>query len=77
MSPEYSGSLEQRLFILHSWTDSLEVNFEKIQEDGLSMEWVPSGSEIRFCYTLINRKQHTITEIVEEGEPVSKETEKA
>ncbi len=50
---------------------------KKIQEDGLSMEWVPSGSEIRFCYTLINRKQHTITEIVEEGEPVSKETEKS
>jgi len=49
---------------------------KKIHEDHLNIEWVPSGAEIRFCYTLINRKHRTITEIVEEGEPVSKETEK-
>ncbi|MDR2094159.1 MAG: PfkB family carbohydrate kinase [Treponema sp.] len=38
--------------------------------DGLSLEWVESGSPIRFCYTLINDADNTVTELVEEAEAV-------
>ncbi len=48
---------------------------EKTAEANLTVEWVPSDSEIRFCYTLINKRSQTTTEIVEEGESVSKNTE--
>ncbi|MBI4977212.1 MAG: tagatose-6-phosphate kinase [Spirochaetes bacterium] len=37
---------------------------------------VPSGAELRFCYTLINKKKHTATEIVEEGARVNAGTER-
>ncbi len=45
-------------------------------EDNLSLEWAESDSEIRFCYTILNQKTGTTTEIVEEGDPVSPDTEK-
>ena len=38
--------------------------------DHLKVEWVESGSPIRFCYTLLNGKDKSVTELVEEGEPV-------
>jgi len=44
-------------------------------EDGLSVHWVESGSEIRSCYTLLSQKAATCTEIVEEAVPVSEGTE--
>jgi 1-phosphofructokinase family hexose kinase len=43
--------------------------------DRLKLEWVDSGSEIRSCYTLLNRERATCTEIVEEAPPVAPETE--
>ncbi|MDR0563063.1 MAG: PfkB family carbohydrate kinase [Spirochaetaceae bacterium] len=43
--------------------------------DGLTVEWVESGSGIRFCHTLINDADHSVTELVEESEPVAPETE--
>jgi fructose-1-phosphate kinase PfkB-like protein len=43
--------------------------------DSLSLEWVESGSPIRFCYTLINDADHTVTELVEEAEKVGEGTE--
>jgi 1-phosphofructokinase/tagatose 6-phosphate kinase len=36
---------------------------------------VESGSPIRFCYTLINKDDESITELVEEAEPVEPGTE--
>ncbi|MBN1999545.1 bifunctional hydroxymethylpyrimidine kinase/phosphomethylpyrimidine kinase [candidate division KSB1 bacterium] len=45
------------------------------RNDGLKVQWVDSGSEIRTCTTLINRKNNTSTEIVEEAKPVKPETE--
>jgi len=45
------------------------------EEDSLAVEWVQSNSQIRFCYTLINEKDLTITELVEESEPVEAGTE--
>ncbi len=38
--------------------------------DGLEVEWVDSGTEIRICFTLLSEEAHTSTEIVEEAEPV-------
>jgi len=39
--------------------------------DGLDVRWVESGSEIRFCYTVIDRGDRTATELVEEARPVA------
>jgi len=44
-------------------------------EDGVDARIVESGSEIRFCHTLINREHHTVTEIVEEAAPVGPTTD--
>ncbi|MDR1904019.1 MAG: PfkB family carbohydrate kinase [Treponema sp.] len=48
---------------------------ELCADDGLSLEWVESGSPIRFCYTLINAADHTVTELVEEAGMVGEGTE--
>ncbi|HOX31352.1 MAG TPA: PfkB family carbohydrate kinase [Spirochaetales bacterium] len=39
--------------------------------DGLELRWVESGSEIRFCYTIVDRADGTATELVEEAQPVA------
>ena len=44
------------------------------EQDGLSVEWVESESQIRFCYTLITANDGNVTELVEESEPVAAET---
>jgi 1-phosphofructokinase/tagatose 6-phosphate kinase len=44
-------------------------------QDSLSVEWVESGSPIRFCYTLLDDADHSVTELVEESQPVTKGTE--
>ncbi|MDR2471588.1 MAG: PfkB family carbohydrate kinase [Treponema sp.] len=43
------------------------------EEDGLDVRWVESGSAVRFCYTIIagEGSGRTVTELVEEGEPVA------
>jgi len=46
------------------------------KSDGLSVEWVESYSEIRFCYTVLNDSNNSVTEMVEESQPVCAETEK-
>jgi fructose-1-phosphate kinase PfkB-like protein len=45
--------------------------------DGLELRWAESGSEIRFCYTVIDRRGGTATELVEEGRPVGEGTAQA
>jgi len=44
---------------------------ELCANDRLQIEWVDSQSPIRFCYTVINKKAGTVTELVEEGEKVA------
>ena len=44
-------------------------------QDGLRVEWVESSSPIRFCYTLIDRAEKSVTELVEESEKVGEGTE--
>ena len=43
-------------------------------EDSLAVEWVESGSPIRFCYTLITDIDRNVTELIEESEPVRADT---
>ena len=44
------------------------------RSDDLDIRWVESGSPIRFCYTLINKKDGSVTELVEESEEVGEGT---
>jgi 1-phosphofructokinase/tagatose 6-phosphate kinase len=44
-------------------------------QDNLKVEWVESFSPVRFCYTLINRGEGTVTELVEEAGKVGEGTE--
>jgi 1-phosphofructokinase/tagatose 6-phosphate kinase len=45
------------------------------EQDGLSVQWVESESQIRFCYTLLTDADGAVTELVEESEPVRAGTE--
>jgi 1-phosphofructokinase/tagatose 6-phosphate kinase len=45
------------------------------EQDGLSVQWVESESQIRFCYTLITDMDGAVTELIEESEPVHAGTE--
>jgi 1-phosphofructokinase/tagatose 6-phosphate kinase len=40
------------------------------EQDGLSVQWVESESQIRFCYTLLTDIDGAVTELVEEAETV-------
>ena len=42
--------------------------------DNLRVEWVESSCSIRFAYTLLDRKEKTVTELIEESERVGEET---
>jgi len=48
---------------------------ELCEKDGLRIEWVESASPIRFCYTLIDKGEKIVTELVEESEIVETHTE--
>lgn len=45
------------------------------EKDHVPVKWAESGSEIRFCYTLLDQNDHSVTEFVEESEPVGPDTE--
>jgi len=45
------------------------------EQDGLSVEWAESESEIRFCHTVINESGGSVTELVEESKSVAAGTE--
>jgi fructose-1-phosphate kinase PfkB-like protein len=40
------------------------------EQDDLSVQWVESASQIRFCYTLLSDADGAVTELIEESEPV-------
>jgi 1-phosphofructokinase/tagatose 6-phosphate kinase len=48
---------------------------ELCTQDGLDLHTVESGSDIRFCYTVIDKKTNAVTELVEEAPPVEAGTE--
>ncbi len=45
------------------------------KSDGLDVAWVDSGSEVRFCTTVIDKGAGTATELVEEARAVASGTE--
>jgi len=45
------------------------------EQDGLSVQWAESESQIRFCYTLLSDTDGAVTELVEESEAVGDGTE--
>ena len=45
------------------------------EQDKLSVQWVESESQIRFCYTLLSDADGAVTELIEESEPVCAGTE--
>jgi len=45
------------------------------EQDNLPVEWVESNSDIRFCYTVINESDSSVTELVEESHPIGADTE--
>ena len=49
---------------------------ERCRQEQIHVGSIDSGTEIRFCYTLLNREKHTTTEIVEESCPVPGNAEK-
>jgi len=63
--------------LTHAGGRRLHEYLDLLKDDGVRIEYVDSGTEIRSCYTLINREKHTVTEIVEEGDPIQPETEPA
>lgn len=48
---------------------------ELCARDALDVRWAESGGEIRFCYTVIDESDRSVTELVEESSPVSPGTE--
>jgi len=47
---------------------------ELCHKDNIRVEWVESSSPIRFCYTILNRADKSVTELVEESEKVGEGT---
>jgi 1-phosphofructokinase/tagatose 6-phosphate kinase len=45
------------------------------EREGMPIRWVESGSPIRFCYTLINDRDGSVTELIEDALPVEEGTE--
>jgi 1-phosphofructokinase/tagatose 6-phosphate kinase len=52
-----------------------DLFLELCGQDNLKVEWVESSSPIRFCYTLIDKGEGTVTELVEEAGKVGEGTE--
>ncbi|MDR0654855.1 MAG: PfkB family carbohydrate kinase [Treponema sp.] len=48
---------------------------EMSRREGIALQWVESGIPIRFCYTLIDKEDSSVTELIENTQPVVAETE--
>ena len=57
--------------------DLRELFLRLCEKDRLDVRWIESGSNIRYCHTVIAGESsgRTITELVEEGDPVAEGTE--
>lgn len=70
------GQLGKQALHLTQLGGSLRPLFLQLcEEDGLSIRWAESNSSIRFCYTLIDGSDLSVTELVEEALPVDSMTE--
>ncbi len=62
------------LHLTHAGGSHEKMFKDMLLEDHVNLYCVSSGSEIRLCYTLLNKERHTVTEIVEEAQPVESDT---
>lgn len=63
------------LHLTHAGGRERDHFLQMCADDGLELAWVESESEIRTCTTLLNRRNRSSTELVEEARPVAPETE--
>jgi fructose-1-phosphate kinase PfkB-like protein len=66
---------ESAIHLTHAGGPNREWFLALCAADRLSVEWVDSGSEVRFCSTVIDLGAGTTTELVEEAVRVAPETE--
>jgi 1-phosphofructokinase/tagatose 6-phosphate kinase len=66
---------EEVTHLTHLGGSQREDFLKMIEADGLEIDWVTSESEIRTCYTVVDDREHSTTELVEEAKPVSRGTE--
>jgi len=55
--------------------DMRQIFLSLCGQDDYSVQWVESGSQIRFCYTLLSDEDGSVTELIEESEAVHAGTE--
>jgi 1-phosphofructokinase/tagatose 6-phosphate kinase len=67
------GKEALHLTILGGETKSLFL--EMSRREGIALQWVESGIPIRFCYTLIDGGDKSVTELIENTGPVEAGTE--
>ncbi len=65
-----AGLGRDAVHLTHSGGRNRDLFLSLAAADGVRISGPDSGSEIRFCYTLVNRENGTATEIVEESPPV-------
>jgi 1-phosphofructokinase/tagatose 6-phosphate kinase len=68
---------KRAVHLTHLGGDLRELFLRFCEKDRLDIQWVESESNIRFCYTVIAGESagRTVTELVEEGDPVAEGTE--
>ncbi|MDR2048787.1 MAG: PfkB family carbohydrate kinase [Treponema sp.] len=68
---------KEAVHLTHLGGDLRELFLRLCEKDRLDVRWVESGSNIRFCHTVIAGESsgRTVTELVEEGDPVTEGTE--
>lgn len=72
------GQLGRRaIHLTHLGGPTREWFLAMCAEDRIDVRWVESGSEIRFCTTIIDREEHSATELVEEARAVAPGTAEA
>jgi 1-phosphofructokinase/tagatose 6-phosphate kinase len=68
---------KKAVHLTHLGGDLRELFLRFCEKDRLDIRWVESESNIRFCYTVVagESASRTVTELVEEGDPVAEGTE--
>jgi 1-phosphofructokinase/tagatose 6-phosphate kinase len=68
---------KKAVHLTHLGGDLRELFLWLCEKDALDVRWVESESNIRFCHTVIAGESagRTVTELVEEGDPVAEGTE--
>ena len=66
---------ERAVNLTHLGGSRREEFLNLAHQDGVTLRWADSNSEVRSCHTFLGRDEYSATEIVEEGTPVGPATE--